>query len=131
MQTKKKTNLHFGADTKKLLRQIRQGLMTLAIMASTTMACFATEPAETAAGEFASSNAATGTMALIHDLTLWLTALGPIVGGLFAIWFTIRRSMADETDGKQWTKRIITAVICGVGVMLISGIIAVITGYYV
>lgn len=128
MQTKKETNLRPSQGAKKLLRQLRRGIMTLAVLASTTMACFATETAT--GGAFGGSKFATGTIRLINDLTALITILGPIVGGLAAGVFLLRRSMADEQDGKMWTKRAITAVCCGISVGLVAGIITIITGYY-
>ena len=72
----------------------------------------------------------TGGINLLNDLTTVLTALCPIAGCAAALYFVIRRSMADEHDGKMCTKRITTSIICGVGGMLVSGLIAVLTGYF-
>lgn len=72
----------------------------------------------------------TGLMSFLNDLMTVLTIACPVVGGAAALVFTIRRSMADEQDGKGWNKRISTAIICGVAGCLISGIIALITGYF-
>ena len=76
------------------------------------------------------SNLYTGAMALVNDITSALTVLCPLVGGAAALVFMIRRSMADEQDGKMWTKRMTTAIICGVGGMLVAGIIALLTSYF-
>ena len=72
-----------------------------------------------------------GLMNFLNDLMTVLTIACPVVGGLAALVFTTRRSMADEQDGKMWNKRIYTAIICGVAGCLISGVIALITGYFV
>ena len=128
MKNKQKNNLHPGKGAKKLLAQIRRGVMALAVIASSTMACFATEAAT--GGAFGSSKFATGTIALVNDIGKFLMALGPIAGGVAAAYFLIRRSMADETDGKMWMKRVIIAVCCGVGVLLVGSLITIITGYY-
>ena len=77
-----------------------------------------------------SSELYTGTSKLVSDITLVLTVLCPTICGLFAIYFAIRRGMADEQDGKLWTRRITTAIICGVAGGLISGIISLIASYY-
>ena len=132
MQKKQKNNLRPSQGAKKLWAQLRRGLMTLVVMASTTMVSFATETATGGAtgGAFGGSKFATGTIRLINDLTALITILGPIVGGLAAGVFLLRRSMADEQDGKMWTKRAITAVCCGISVGLVAGIITIITGYY-
>ena len=71
----------------------------------------------------------TGLIEFLNDLMSVSMIACPVVGGLAAVYFTIRRSMADEQDGKMWTKRIVTAIICGVLGGLITGIIALITSY--
>lgn len=95
------------------------GCLTLALTMSSS-----------AAGGFASSNLATGTRQLIGDVSGFLTILSPIVAAAAAVFFIIRRSMADEQDGKMWTRRIQVAIICGVAGTLVSGIISVISSYF-
>ena len=56
--------------------------------------------------------------------------LCPLVCGLVAIYFAIRKGMADEQDGKMWQRRITNAIIWGVGGGLIAGIIALVSSYY-
>ena len=73
----------------------------------------------------------TGFVNLLNDLTTALMVVCPISGTVAALYFMIRRSMADEQDGKMWTKRITTAIICGVGGMLVSGLISLLTSYFV
>lgn len=106
----------------RTVRSIGLAILTAVCMAGS---CFAT------GGGFAESKLATGTLNLANDVSSWLCMLGPVVGGLYAVYYLIRRSMADETDGKMWTKRAWTAGIIGVGVLLVSGIIALLTGYYI
>lgn len=77
-----------------------------------------------------SSPIVTGTKQLLADVMTALTVLCPTVCGVFAIGFAIRRGMADEQDGKMWTRRIMTAIVCGVTGGLISGIIALVASYY-
>lgn len=72
----------------------------------------------------------TGTMQLLADLMLWATIACPVIGGLAAVVFAIRRGMADSQDGREWNKRIVTAIVCGVGGGLITGIISLIASYY-
>ena len=72
----------------------------------------------------------TGTVNLLNDLSTVLTVLCPLVGAVAALYFVIRRSMADEQDGKMWTKRITTSIICGVAGMLVAGLITLLTGYF-
>lgn len=76
------------------------------------------------------SKIATGTEALLNDVTTWLMILAPIVGGLLIIYFFIRRSGADEQDQKRWNNRITTAIISVVGAVLGSAIINLVIGYY-
>lgn len=76
------------------------------------------------------STIVTGTQQLLTDATTVLAILCPVVCGLVAIYFAIRRGMADEQDGKMWTRRITTAIICGVGGGLISATIALVASYY-
>lgn len=81
-------------------------------------------------GNFAESDIATGTANLLSDISSWLVGIGLTVGTLAAIYCLIRKSMADEVDGKMWNKRLITAIICAVAVALVGGIISLISGYY-
>lgn len=80
--------------------------------------------------EFADSTIAVGTKNLVSDVTTYLTVLSPLVGGLFAVYFAIRRAGADEADKKMWGGRITNAIVCGVGGMLVLGVISLISGYY-
>lgn len=100
---------------------------TLCFLAAVML--FAASPAS-AAG-FNDSTLYTGTINLINDVTGWLMVICPLVGGGAAVGFLIRRSMADEQEGKMWTNRIVIAIVCGVGGSLISGLIGIITSYYV
>lgn len=87
-------------------------------------------PASATGGGLQGSNIYNGFLNFINDLTVVLTILCPLVGGAAALVFIMRRSMADEQDGKMWTKRATTAIICGVGGGLISGFIALLTSYF-
>lgn len=79
---------------------------------------------------FANSDIATGTANLLSDVSSWLVGIGLTVGTLAAVYCLIRKSMADEVDGKMWNKRLVTAIICAVAVALVGGIIALISSYY-
>lgn len=67
---------------------------------------------------------------MLNDVSLYLVILCPIAGSVAAVYFLIRRSMADEQDGKMWDKRVKTAIICAAGGMLVSGIIALVSSYF-
>ena len=84
-----------------------------------------------APGDFAGSDLATGTSQLLSDVSTWLIGIGLTCGTLAAVYCLIRKSMADEMDGKMWTKRMVTAIICAVAVALVGGIISLISSYYV
>lgn len=99
----------------------------LAAVTVTTAICL---PCAASASTWQTSPIATGTQKLINDITTWLVVICPLVGGLAALYFFIRRSIADEQDGKLWTRRIFTAIICGVAGALVSGLISLITSYY-
>lgn len=85
----------------------------------------------TALADLADSTFGAGTKNLISDLFKYLVVISPLTGGAFSVYFVIRKGMADEQEGKMWANRIKTAIACGVGGCLVSGIIAVITSYYV
>lgn len=100
-------------------------------VAGTVLSLLVLLQTKAAAAGLTESNIYTGLSNLLQDLTTVLTVLSPIVGGAAAIYCLVRRSMADEQDGKMWTKRLTTAIICGVSGMLVSGIIALLSGYFV
>lgn len=76
------------------------------------------------------SDLAKGTEALVADLTVWAIILCVAVAGVAAVYFFIRKSMADEQDQVRWNKRIVTAIVCGVGGSVITGVISLILSYY-
>lgn len=98
-----------------------------ACRAALLLLCMAVPASATGLG---ASNIVTGTNRLIADVMGVVTVLCPTVCGLFAIGFAIRRGMSDEQDGKMWNRRIVTAVVCGVGGGLLSGLISLIASYY-
>ena len=98
-----------------------------ACRAALLLLCMAVPASATGLG---ASNIVTGTNRLLADVMGVVTVLCPTVCGLFAIGFAIRRGMSDEQDGKMWNRRIVTAVVCGVGGGLLSGLISLIASYY-
>ena len=107
---------------KNLKKSVRALTIALAVAAGTVTA--------QATGGLSGSTVVTGTRSLISDLTAVLTAMSITIAIAVVIYCLIRKSMADETDGKMWQKRAITAAVCGIAGALASGIIAVIAGYY-
>ena len=83
------------------------------------------------AGDLATSKIGAGIKAMIQDLSLYLTVLSPLIGGAFGGYYFIRRGGSDEQDGKMWTKRIYTAIGCGVAGMLVGGIISLVSSYFI
>lgn len=67
---------------------------------------------------------------LLQDISLAVTFLGPSICAIAAIVFFIRKSMADEQDDKLWNRRIVKAIICGVAIGLVSGLLALGTSYF-
>lgn len=98
-------------------------------VAAAMVACLTLATAAMAEG-VSDSTIVTGTTRLLSDLSTALMILCPTVSGVVAIYFAIRRSMADETDGKMWEKRIKIAIICAIGGPLLIGLISLIAGYY-
>ncbi len=81
-------------------------------------------------GELGNSTFFTGAKQMIADITLVLTILCPSICIVLVIWFLIRRAMADEQEGKIWTKRIVVAIAVGVGGTLASALISLVTSYF-
>ena len=106
--------------------QIKKRLSQLCLLAI-LMAMFVL-PAS-AAG-LTDSDIYSGTMRLLADLMIAATIACPTVGGLAAVVFLLRRSMADPQDGKMWMNRVVIAVACGVGGGLVTGLISLIASYY-
>lgn len=102
-------------------------LCTLVLCFSLAMPAYAAEGGET----IQNSKIYTGFVDLISDLTTAGMIICPAAGALFALYYFIRRGMADEQDGKLWTKRIVTSLVCGVGGLLVSGIISLLTSYFI
>lgn len=76
------------------------------------------------------SQLAVGTQNLITDLTNWLLILAPTITVLLVGYYLLRKSASDEMDAKRWDSRIKMAIICCVGVVIASGLINLIIGYY-
>lgn len=83
-----------------------------------------------ATGNLDSSTIGVGIKNMLSDGGSFLLLLSPIAGGAAAGYFIIRRGMADEQDGKMWSKRIVIAVVCAVGGMLVGSVIKLIGSYF-
>lgn len=82
------------------------------------------------ADNLSSSTVGMGIRNMLNDISSFGMVICPTVGAAAAVYFLIRRSMADEQDGKMWTRRIWVAIICGVAGCLVSGVIALISSYF-
>ena len=123
--------MKFTKKLKQLLNTAAFALLPLAALPARAVEGEEESVAETVAGgEFANSNIAQGTMNLVNDISVWCIVLCAVVGTAAAVYCLIRRSMADEADGKMWTRRCTTAIICAVAGALVGSIVAVISSYY-
>lgn len=71
-----------------------------------------------------------GTQNLISDLTNWLLIIAPTLTILLVGYYLLRKSASDEMDSKRWDTRIKVAIICCIGVVVMSGLINVLMSYY-
>ena len=95
--------------------------VVLTIILISTNYCFAS---------IADTKLVTGTQNLINDLTNWLLIIAPTVTILLVGYYLLRKSASDEMDAKRWDTRIKVAIICCIGVVVMSGLINVLTSYY-
>lgn len=123
--------------TKQVQRQIKRKTKTLGksaykmfIATLTALYSFVLGSNSVSAGNFATSVFATGTKNLAQDIGIWLLILSPITGGLFGVYFFIRRQAADEMDQKKWNDRIKDTIISTLGAVLVSSAITLIASYY-
>ena len=106
---------------KKYTRKIGKAGLVITSLLWCTSTCFA---------GVQDSKIATGTQNLITDLTNWLLILAPTLTILLVGYYLLRKSSSDDMDGKRWDNRIKIAIICCVGVVVASGLINLIIGYY-
>lgn len=106
-----------------MIKKIKKmGIMTFVAVILFTDYCFATSVGE--------SQLAIGTENLIKDLTNWLLILAPVLTACLIGYYLLRKSASDEMDTKRWDNRIKIAIISCVGVVIASGLINIIIGYY-
>ena len=107
--------------TKKYLEKIGKAGLVITSLFCCTSTCFA---------GVQDSKIATGTQNLITDLTNWLLIIAPTITVLLVGYYLLRKSASDEMDGKRWDTRIKVAILCCIGVVVASGLINLIIGYY-
>lgn len=83
-----------------------------------------------AAGDLASSAIGVGIKNMLDDALAFLQIICPTVGGVAAVVFLIRCSMADEQDKKMWKGRIVIAVVCAVSSFLVMSVIKLASSYF-
>lgn len=83
-----------------------------------------------AAGDIGSSKLVTGTIKLCNDVSSALLIIAPLLGSCFLAYFFVRKNGADDTDQKQWDKRIKITFVCVIGAFVASGVLNTVTGYY-
>lgn len=106
-----------------MIKKIKKmGIMIFVVVILFTDYCFATSVGE--------SQLAIGTENLIRDLTNWLLILAPVLTACLIGYYLLRKSASDEMDTKRWDSRIKIAIISCVGVVIASGLINIIIGYY-
>ena len=96
--------------------------VSLTMVLAFTSSCFATGIQDT--------TLVTGTQKLITDLTNWLLIIAPTLTILLVGYYLMRKSASDEMDAKRWDSRVKVAIICCIGVVVASGLINVLIGYY-
>ncbi len=112
-------------------RNLKRKLARILVVALTIMSVFTGYCLATGGtGGINNTTLVTGTQKLITDLTNWALVVTPILTALLIVYYLIRKSAADEMDGKRWDSRVKIAAICCIGVVVASGLINVIIGYY-
>lgn len=109
----------------KILRKMTKILTRMNLIFSSCMlynnVCF---------GAITDTTLVTGTQNLISDLTNWLLIIAPTITILLVGYYLLRKSASDEFDAKRWDTRIKVAIICCIGVVVMSGLINVLMSYY-
>ena len=82
-----------------------------------------------ATGNLESFQGVKGLEDFIGDVESFLLIVAPIAAICCSVYFAIRRSAADEQEGKMWTKRIITAWVGCAIALLSSGILELLKKY--
>lgn len=115
-----------------MIKKIRKmGIMIFVAVMLFTNCCFAsTENIISSASSVEGSQLAIGTEKLIKDVTNWLLILAPVLTACLIGYYLLRKSASDEMDTKRWDNRIKIAVISCIGVVIASGLINIIIGYY-
>ena len=130
MKSTIKKNNHSNTFLRRASRIFSMLICLMFVLTVFAVPALAAGENEEATGGLSNSDVVTGLKKMIADGTEILIFFCPLVGGAFAVYYLIRRSMSDEQDGKMWMRKVIMAGICGIGGGLVSGIIGVISGYF-
>ncbi|MEG2054580.1 MAG: hypothetical protein RR052_06530 [Oscillospiraceae bacterium] len=107
---------------KNSMLKIKRSVAVVIIAMMCSVPCFA--------NKITQSNIGVGLMEMFKDLGTFGMIVAPIIAGCVCVYFLIRRAIADEQDGKMWTKRMMISLVCGVSVFLISGVFSIIGSYF-
>lgn len=121
MMKQKNTNLIHATK-----RHAKKAMAVISTFLMVTLPCAVAH----ASGDIGSSDFAKGFQKLLEDLTKWLIIIAPIVTGCLLIYLFIRRGAADDHEQKQWNKRIVSALVCGVLAVGASLVIQMFNGYF-
>ena len=108
---------------KNLEKIVKTLVVSLMLVLAFTNCSFAT-------GGITDTTLVTGTQNLISDLTNWLLIIAPTITILLVGYYLMRKSASDEMDAKRWDNRVKIAIVCCIGVVIASGLINVLVGYY-
>lgn len=81
------------------------------------------------ANYWSESDIAKGSSNLVSDIGKWGLGIGFSIIGVAIIAFFVRKALEDKVEGQAWTKRILGAFVCGVGIFLIGSIFSIV-GHY-
>lgn len=81
-------------------------------------------------GNLDSFKGVSGLKSFLTDIQGFLLIVAPTAAVCCSVYFAIRRSAADEQEGRMWTKRIVTAWIGCAIALLSTGILELLKKYF-
>lgn len=112
---------------KKQVKEIIRKVTYMGSMAALGVMMF---PVMAEAKGIGSSVIITGTKELANDLTKALVGLSIVIGGLMEVYLYIRLQAADDEEKRSIKKTQKTTLYATVGATVVTGILAIIVGYY-
>lgn len=89
-----------------------------------------TASASSTANDIQKSKLYTGSMQLAQDALTAICGVSFITGAACVAYFLWRRGMADQAKKEEWNDRIKVGIVCTILIPLVSGLLAVVAGYY-